>query len=143
MTAITLAVLASKVNTYRSWAANNARVASELPTNSARAVHHQSKAEAFQIVADDLDFEAKDIALKFDNMPVWTLALEAARLHLCQFIVDQAGRNAIARLHPDLAKRLLEAEQCLTILGDIAVRVYDTDALNLPTVEPTSTKAVT
>jgi hypothetical protein len=56
-----------------------------------------------------------------DGELVWTPELETARIALCEFLVRCADDKHCAYVHVDLSKRLLETEQALTILGEIAI----------------------
>jgi len=51
---------------------------------------------------------------------LWSDDLEAARLDLCEFLLDCAADNHCLLVHVDLQNRLREAEQAFTLLGEIA-----------------------
>jgi hypothetical protein len=59
--------------------------------------------------------------LSRDDCIAWTPELESARIDLCEFLIRCADDPYTNYVHVDLSKRLLEAEQELTILGDIAL----------------------
>jgi hypothetical protein len=55
----------------------------------------------------------------------WTPQLETAYIDLCQFLVKTADDpHEGGTRYPELGRRLLEAEQCLTILHEIAVNAH-------------------
>lgn len=49
----------------------------------------------------------------------WTAALETARLDLCHFLVEHANDPHTLTVHVDLGRRMLEAEQALTVMADM------------------------